>query len=294
MHVKKRMPLPDRMFDIANKLLLGVALVLVLYPLTYILSASFSDPYALLEGKVWLLPLNTTFEGYIWVFRDNMIWIGYRNTIFYTILGTSINLTLTLTAAFALSRKELYGRNIFMFIITFTMFLNGGMIPLYLMIKQLGMLNTMWALMIPSAVSVMNVIIARTFFVSTIPEEMYEASMLDGCNITKFFFHIALPLSKPVIAVLALYYGVAHWNRYFDALIYISDKQLYPLQLVLRAILLQAKFQGDEIVSIQDQQLIGETLKYSLIIVASLPMLMLYPMLQKYFVKGVMIGAIKG
>ncbi len=288
----------DWIFDVLNFTILTICVILVLYPLYFMVIASISDPSAIYAGEVWLLPKKITFEGYERIFRDNSIWIGYRNSLIYTLVGTLINVTLTLTAAYALSRKDLPGRKFFMLFITFTLFFNGGLIPTYLVVKDLKMLNTIWALVIPNAVSVFNLIIARTFLENTIPDELLEAAVIDGCSDAQFFRKIVLPLSKPIIAILVLYYGVGHWNSFFDALIYLRDESLYPLQIILRNILVQNQVNTTQMsmdaASYAAQQRVSELIKYGVIMVASVPVLILYPFLQKYFVKGTMIGSVKG
>ncbi|MFK7693278.1 carbohydrate ABC transporter permease [Paenibacillus sp. HJGM_3] len=287
----------DRWFDLVNYTLLAVLMLLVLYPLYFIIIASFSNPDLVNAGKLWLIPRDTTVEGYRRIFSDDSIWLGYRNTLLYTGLGTAINVVLTLTAGYALSRSDLPGRGLIMFLITFTMFFGGGLIPTYLLVKQLGMLNTIWAMVIPNAVSAFNIIITRTFFQSTIPSELLEAAVIDGCSNTRFFMRIVLPLSMPIVAVMVLFSAVGHWNAYFQALIYLKDDELYPLQIVLRNILISNDVSGnmiDDLANLSEQQRIGELMKYGIIMVASLPVLILYPFVQKYFVKGVMIGSIKG
>lgn len=287
----------DLIFDIFNYTALTAAMLVVLYPLYFVVIASISDPSYVNIGKVWLLPKGITFEGYLRVFKDSNILTGYRNSLFYTTVGTALNVCLTLAAAYSLSRKDLIGKNIFMFFITFTMFFSGGMIPTFLVVKELGMLNSVWAMIIPSAVSAWNLIIARTFFQTNIPDELLEAAIIDGSTNRRFLFSIVLPLSKALIAIMVLYYGVGHWNAFFNALIYLSDKKLYPLQLIMRGILVQSQMEAELIKdqsAIADQQRVAEVIKYALIIVASLPVLILYPFIQKYFTKGVMIGSIKG
>ncbi|MFC4324316.1 carbohydrate ABC transporter permease [Litchfieldia salsa] len=287
----------DKIFDILNLLLLTTVMLLVLYPLYFVVIASISNPDKVFNGEVWLWPQDITFEGYQRIFQDDRIWIGYKNTIVYSFVGTLVNVTLTLMAAYALSRKDLIGRNFFMIFFVFTMFFSGGLIPTYLVVKDLGMVNSMWALIIPKAVAVWNLIVARTFFQATIPTELLESAQMDGCSNTKFFLKVVLPLSKPIIAVMVLFYAVGHWNAFFDALIYLNDEGKYPLQLILRSILIQneasANMVGD-VESFAAQQRISELIKYGVIIVAAIPLLILYPFIQKYFVKGAMIGSIKG
>nr|WP_234032957.1 carbohydrate ABC transporter permease [Paenibacillus faecalis] len=286
----------DRWFDALNYTFLTVLMLVVLYPLYVIVISSISDPNSVNAGHVWLLPKGLTFEGYERIFQDERIWRGYRNSLIYTALGTSINVVLTITAGYALSRN-LVGRNVFMFLIVFTMFFSGGLIPSYLLIKELGMYNSIWSQVIPTAVGAWNVIITRTFFQTTIPDELYEASEIDGCSDVVFFWKIALPLSMPIIAVMVLFSAVGHWNSYFQALIYLQDEALQPLQIVLREILIVNETQENMLTVGQDDSemlRIVDVMKYGIIIVASLPVLMIYPFLQRYFVKGVMIGSIKG
>lgn len=285
----------DKWFDAINLFLLGIATLLILYPLVFVLSASFSNPSALFEGRVWLIPVEFNLSSYIRVFKDPNIMNSYLNTLIYTLLGTTINIVLTICAAYPLSRRDFVGRNTLMMLFTFTMFFSGGLIPTYLLVKNLGMINTIWAIVIPGAVSVWNIIIMRTFLQS-IPYEIQESAQIDGSSNIHTLIRIVLPLSVPVIAVMVLFYGVAHWNAFFNALIYLSDVKQYPLQLIIRQILLQNQMgeMVDATESSVDQLLIVEGIKYAVIVVSSIPVLMLYPFLQRYFVKGVMIGAIKG
>ncbi len=292
----------DRVFDVVNLVLMTLLMLIVLYPLVFIVSASISDPDMVNAGKVWLLPKGLTFEGYFRVFQDQEILIGYRNTIIYTIGGTLINLFFTLTAAYSLSKKELKGRNFFMFFMTFTMYFSGGMIPTYLLMKSLKLLNTYAILMLCGAVSTSNLIISRTFFSNGVPQEIEEAAFIDGCSPIRAFITIVLPLSKALVGVMALYYGVAHWNSYFSALIYVTDRAKIPLQLVLREILIEQQTKAtmmaageyvDELL-LDAQVRLAALVRYAVIIVSSLPVLIIYPFLQKYFDKGVMIGSVKG
>lgn len=287
----------DRIFNFVNNLIITFMVIIVLYPLIYVVSSSFSDPVAVMAGKVRLLPVDFSLMGYEAVFKSNQIWLGYGNTVFYTVCGTIINVIMTIMAAYPLSRKDLKGRNFIMFLFSFTMFFGGGMIPTYLLIKDLGMINTRWALLIPNAMGVWNVILARTFFQSNIPVELLEASQLDGCSNWTFIVKIVIPLSKAIIAVITLYYAVGHWNAYFNALLYLKDAKLYPLQIILRNILIQNQVDNSMMMDIEElelRQYLNALLKYSLIVVASVPVLVAYPFVQKYFVKGVMIGSIKG
>ena len=259
-------------------------------------AASFSDPDLVIRGEVLLWPKGLTTKAYTMVFENKDIWRGFRNTMFYTALGTIISVTLTVLAAYPLSRKNLRGRNFIMMAVLFTMYFSGGMVPTYLLVKDLGMYNTIWAILIPNALSTYNLIVAKTFFENSIPEELYESARLDGCGNISMLLRIVLPLSKAILAVLVLYYAVAIWNSYFDALIYLKDSSLHPLQIVLRNILLlgQTEQMGTNDVGMAEKIKMAEAIKYSVIVVSSIPMLLLYPFVQKYFVKGVMIGAVKG
>lgn len=292
----------DRLFLICNYLYVTIAFVLVLYPVIYILSASISTPSYVNSGEMWLLPKGITFEGYVRVFENSKIWVGYGNTILYTIVGTAINLLVTLPAAYALSRKDFVGRGFFMGMFLVTMFFSGGLIPTYLVVKQLGLVNSMWALILPGAASVWNIIVARTFFQSTIPIELQEAAHMDGCTNLRLFLKIVVPLSTPIIAVMALFYGVGHWNSYFNALVYLNDQSKYPLQMVLRQILVLqemstsagAATSGEAAMAMNAKADMAALLKYAVIIVATLPIIAVYPFVQRYFVQGVMIGSVKG
>ncbi|TBL78357.1 carbohydrate ABC transporter permease [Paenibacillus thalictri] len=268
-----------------------------MYPLVYIVSASFSSSDAVISGKVWLWPVDPGLKGYKAVFEYNAIWIGFGNSLIYTVVGTVINVVLTIIAAYPLSRKDFVFRGSIMFIFVFTIMFSGGIIPNYLLVKSLGMLDTRWAMILPSALSVFNVIITRTYFQTNIPHEMLEAAQVDGCSDWKFLTRIVIPLSGPIVAVIALFYAVGHWNSYFNALLYLKDRGLYPLQLVLRSILVQNQIDPSMVVSEEDlvaRQGLADLLKYSLIVVATVPVLIIYPFVQKHFVKGVMIGSIKG
>lgn len=292
----------DKIFLACNYIYVFIAFIIVIYPLIYILSASISDPKLVGSGEMWLFPKGITFDGYKRVFENSSIWIGYGNTILYTVVGTTINLLVTLPAAYALSRKDFIGRNFFMGMFMVTMFFGGGLVPTYLLIKELGMINTMWAIVIPSAASIWNIIVSRTFFQSAIPKELQEAAQIDGCTNMRLFIRIILPLSMPIIAVMALFYGVGNWNSYFSALIYLNDADKYPLQLVLRQILVlqEMSAQGGGMidtstaVAMNSKAEIAALVKYAVIIVATVPIIAIYPFLQRYFVQGVMIGSVKG
>lgn len=286
----------DRIFDAIIYTILGLLTASYLYILIFTVSASFSDPNAVYSGRVILWPVDFTLQGYERVFQEKMLWIGYRNSLFYMVVGTAISTMLTITGAYALSRKDLPGRNIITGILVFTMFFSGGIIPLYLIVRSLKLLDTMWALILPGAISMSNLIIARTFFANSIPTGLLDAARIDGCNNIRFFFRIALPLSKPIIAVIALYYAIGLWNDYFNAMIYIKTRTNYPLQLFLREILISSQTSSAMTGDVLEQELLAqlqEIIKYTLIVVGSVPLLVIYPFLQKYFVQGVMIGSLK-
>lgn len=275
-------------------------LVVTLYPLIYVVSASFSEPNEVIMGNLWILPKGFTLDGYDLIFDYDPIWIGYRNTLLYTVFGTSLNLLLTLPCAYALSRRDFRGRTPIMLLFTFTMFFSGGMIPTYLAMKDFGLLNNPVAVIIPGAVNVTNLIIARTYFSTSVPWELQEAAVIDGCSNTRLLLRIVLPLSMPMVAVIALYYLVGHWNAYFNALIYLSNEDYYPLQLFLRNILLLDQMtemmagDSEAMQALMRRIQLKESMKYGIVVLSSLPVLVIYPFLQKYFVKGMMIGAIKG
>ena len=287
----------DISFDIVSTILLVIALLIVLYPLYFVVIASISDANSISLGKVILLPKNVDFVGYRRILEDNRILDGYGNSIIYTIASTIIGTITTIMAGYSFSRSDLVGRKALMLLYVFTMYFSGGLIPTYLVVKDVGLLGSPWAVILMGSISVYNIIIARSFFSSNIPVDLYEAAQLDGCSNGRFFISIVVPLSKSIIAVIALYYAVAQWNGYFNALIYLNKQNQYPLQMVLREILLSSQgVQADvtDVDAIQEMQRIAATIKYGVIVVASLPMLLLYPFIQKYFVKGVMIGSVKG
>jgi putative aldouronate transport system permease protein len=280
-----------------NNTFFVILLMIVVYPLYFIVIASFSDPDAVNGGHTFWMPHGITFDGYIRIFQDAQIWLGFKNSIIYMTLGTLIKVSLTITAGYVLSRKDLVGRNLFMFPIVFTMLFQGGMIPSYLLVKDLDMINTIWAIVLPGAISVFQLLIARTFFQSTIPDELLEAASMDGCSNWKFFCLVVIPISLPIIAVIVLFSAVSEWNSYFPALLYLRDANLQPLQIILRDILIQNQMQEtmmDPSDGLMAQQRAAEQIKYGVIIIASAPMLILYPFLQRYFVQGVMIGSVKG
>ena len=291
-----REPRTDRIFLFCVYLLLTVFLVVVLAPLLYILASSFSSPEAVSSGRVLFWPVDFSLRGYHAVFQNPQIVQGYLNSLFYTVVGTIVSVTMTLAIAYPMSRRTLVGRNVVMTVILFTMLFTGGLIPTYLVVQSAGLLDTRWALIIPQAIGVWQVIIARTYLRTAIPEELVEASQLDGCGDLRFLWSVVIPLAKPMIAVVALMYAIMQWNSYFDALLYLKSPDLFPLQLVLRNILILNTTGGgavDASVVLQRQQL-ADLLKYSLIVVASVPVLLIYPFVARYFTKGIMIGAVKG
>lgn len=285
----------DRVYYALCYTFISVLTLSVLYPIVYIISASFSSGAAIAAGRVWLFPVEFSLRGYQAVLKYDNVWIGYRNTIFYAVVGTMVNVAMTLICAYPLSRKNLRGRKWISLLFTFTMIFSGGMIPGYMLVKQLNMVNTVWAMLIPGAMSIYNMIVTRTFLQTTISNYLLEAAKIDGCSDFRFFFLIVLPLSKAVIAVIALFYAVGHWNAYFNAFLYLTDKNLYPLQIFLKDILVQNQFSADlvdpEIVA--EMQNMQAILKYSMIIVSTVPLFCFYPFTQRHFVKGVMIGSVK-
>ena len=284
--LKKKMK-SDLFFDFIVNLAGAAIVMIVLIPLLFVVAASFSDPDLVIKGKVLLLPKGVTLKAYTMVFENEDIWRGFLNSCFYTLSGTLISVVLTVIAAYPLSRAKLPGRNFFMLAILFTMYFNGGMVPTYLLVRNLGMYNTVWALLIPAAISTYNLIVAKTFFENSIPEELYESATLDGCGNISMLLKIVIPLSKAIIAVLILYYAVGIWNAYFDALIYLKDDNKYPLQIILRNILLlgQTEKLGTNDIGMAEKIKMSEAIKYSAIVVSSIPMLIIYPVVQKYFVK---------
>lgn len=293
----KRSP-GDWAVDIALGTLVLIVLAAVLYPLWFIIIASFSDPKAVAIGHVTLLPQGISVAGYEKIIADSRIWVGYRNTIVYSVLGTALNLLVTLPAAFAMSRREFRPRRIIMFLFAFTMFFSGGLIPAFLLIKQLGLLDSMWVFILPGAFSVFNMIIARSFFENSIPEELRDAAQLDGLSYFGYFFKVVIPLSSAIIAVIGLYYFVGHWNDFFTGLIFVRTQDKQPLQNVLQMILMANQTQqggstSTGVTAGQAQDL-ADQIKFGVIIVSTLPLLVIYPFLQKYFNKGVMVGAVKG
>lgn len=287
----------DRVFYTINGILLVFVFAITAYPLYLVVISSFSNPTMVHQGKVLLFPQGFTLLGYERTFAHKDLLNGYWNTIKYTLVGVAVNLAFTLPAAYALSVKKLYARRPILFLVTFSMYFSCGIIPNYLLIKSLGLLNSFWVMILPGAVSAYNLIVARSFIESNVPDELYEAAQLDGCGRIRFFLKIVLPLSTTLIAILALFYGVGHWNSYMSALLYIQDRKLFPLQVILRDILMSARFSPEDFLDPEIQQVLeqlAESMRYSMLIFTSLPVLAIYPFLQKYFVKGITIGSVKG
>lgn len=288
----------DPLFVAVTYGIIAIAIILIVYPLYFIVIASISDPNLVQQGKVVFFPRGITFDGYLTIFGTSTIVRGFLNSVVYTLVGTVISVAMILFGAYALSRKDMPGRNFFMILFVITMFFDGGMIARYLVVKELGMLDTIWAVVLPGAVGVWNLIIARTFFEQNLSPELREAAQLDGASDFRFFFSIVLPLSKPLIVLMAMIHIVANWNAFFDAMIYLSDESKYPLQLILRNVLIQsqASASGMDMASMDSTaaaQKMGELLKYSMIVVSTIPLLIAFPFLQRHFVKGATLGALK-
>ena len=295
-----QMAASDRFLRVFTILFASIMVLLTLYPLYFVVIASFSDPNSVVLGKVVLLPDAVNLKSYQRVFNHTRIWTAYKNTLIYTLTYTALNVFATMTAAFVFSRKKLVGGRVCLLLVLFTMYFSGGMIPGYFNIRNLGLLDSMWALVLPGAISTYNMIIARTYISTSIPDALSEAATIDGCQPLTYFFRIVLPLSGPIIGVLTLYAAVGMWNSYFSALLYIQSENKLPLQMILREILVQSEISPKDMLSASDvsdivsNAALKEQLKYALVVVASVPMLVLYPFLQKFFVKGVMVGSLKG
>ncbi len=302
--LRSKRTMSDRTFGLINAALIVFYTLVVLYPLYFTIIASTSNPYEIYKGHVIFAPVDVTFDAYTNVIKNNEIWLGYYNSIINTALVVVYSLAVTIPAAYVMSRKNLRGRKVIMTFFVITMYIGGGMIPGYLLIKQLGLINTRWALIIPAGFSVYNMIITRTFYLTNFPDELYEAAKIDGANELRIFFSVALPISGAIIAVIALFNAVGSWNSFFNAVLYIDKKKLYPLQYVLRNILIQnqamnvvesmTSMEAIQAEAMLKRKLMAESMKYSLILIASAPMLIAYPFVQKYFVKGVLIGSLKG
>ncbi|WP_010270364.1 carbohydrate ABC transporter permease [Paenibacillus senegalensis] len=293
----KRTP-AEKWFDLVNLVLVLGITAIILYPLVFVVFASMSDPRLMYDSPLLLWPKGFNLQSYATVFENSDIWRGYLNTILYTFVGTSINIFMTVCGAYPLSRRRFFGKGFFTFLFMFTMFFSGGLIPSYLVNQQLGIVNTMWVLVLPGAISAFNLIIMRTYFQTRIPVELEESAYVDGCNDIRLLYKIVLPLSTPIIAVMILFYGVGHWNSYFEAMIYISNRELFPLQLILREILIKNEFSDMLSIAVDEQyaerMIVREGLKYAVVVISSLPLLVLYPLLSKFFEKGILVGAIKG
>ena len=288
----------ERSFDIVNTTLLVLLALIAAYPLYYVLVASFSDPYEVYAGHTFLYPVKITFEGYRRVFREQAIARGYVNSVYYTVLGTIVSVALIISTGYGVSKKDLPYRRIIMIFYVITMYFNGGLIPTYLVVSRTGLLNSVWALILPGGVAVFNVIVTRTYFETSIPNEIYEAGEIDGASQLTMFFRIAIPLSKPILAVMVIFTMVGYWNDWFTALIYFNDKSMFPLQLALRQVLIQsqasAAMMGNMDGGYAEANKITELIKFASIVAGAVPMLVAYPFVQKYFEKGFMAGAVKG
>ncbi|MDR0831313.1 MAG: carbohydrate ABC transporter permease [Bacillales bacterium] len=297
--VKKKIN-PDLIYNIVVYTLLGILLVILMYPLIYVISASVTTANDVLTGKMILWPTSFSLAGYQKILSYREIWIGFANSIFYVVVGTVVSLIFTFTAAYPLSRKDFVAKGFIMKLYTVTLFFGGGLVPFYLLISNLGMIDTRLSMILPTAVSVWNIILARTYFLNTIPNELLEAAKIDGCSNVRFFWSVVLPLSKPIIAVMILYYAVAKWNGYFDAMIFLKDSNKYPLQLILRSLLINSQMDlivgggigyGDDFIEKLNAL---ESMKYGVIVIASIPMIVLCVFTHKYFQKGIMVGSLKG
>ena len=295
---KMRLSKVDKIYKIASLSVLSIIMLMIIYPLWFIIVASFANPLELYDNPFMIWPKEFNFSSYELVFKNKDFLIGFKNSVMYTLVGTTINVVMNICAAYPLSKREFKGKKTLMIMFTITMFFSGGLIPTYLVIDALGLVDSFWVMIIPSAVGMFNIIVMRTYFQSRIPAEMEEAAKVDGCTNFRLLLQIVLPLSAPIIAVIALYYGVGRWNEYFTAMIYLTDRELFPLQLVLREILLQN--QGGEMFDIvadegfSDRMIERMGLKYAVIVISTVPIFIIYPLVQRFFSKGVMVGAIKG
>lgn len=294
--IRVRASRQDRIFYFVCTAVLILFFLVTLYPIIYVVSASFSSGKAVSAGKVVLWPVDLSVEGYEAVFKNKNILTAYGNTILYTAVGMIVNVGMAMVAAYPLARKTLPGKNWLMFLFTFTMYFGGGLIPSYMLIRNLKLIDSMWALILPGAVPVYNMILARTFIQNSIPDELLEAARIDGCSDTKFFFKIVLPLSQAILAVLAIYSMVAHWNSYFSAMLYLNTQDKMPLQIILKQILVSNTITSDMIDPelMEARQALADVIKNALIVVSTAPIMCIYPFMQKYFVQGVMIGSLKG
>lgn len=294
MSTRVREPITDRLFMVAVGVLLLTVTAIVLVPLVYIVASSFSSPQAVLGGRVFLWPVDFTTRGYEVALANPRILSGFANTLFYTVAGTLISTVLTVLIAFPLSRPDLPGRKVIIGLLIFTMLFQGGLIPTFLVVKSLGLLDTRWALLIPNAIGVWQVLLAIAYFQESIPGELYQAAKVDGASDWQYLTRIALPLSTPMLAVIALMYGIGIWNSYFDALLYLRNPDLAPLQLVLRDILILNQQAYGNVLDMVERQQLAQLLKFSLVVISTVPILLLYPFVAKYFTKGLMVGSVKG
>jgi ABC-type glycerol-3-phosphate transport system permease component len=299
-HTKMRQSVSDRVFYIADYTLLTLAGLLVLLPLLNIVSQAFSSPQSVMAGTVLFWPRRFTLENISRMLTYRYILVGFANTLFYTVAGTVINLIMTVLCAYPLAQPDFRGRNFLSLLFAFTMMFSGGMIPTYVLMKDLGLLNTRWVMLLPGAMAVWNMILCRTFFQNTIPRDLYESAELDGASDIKVLLRIVLPLSAPILAVLTLFYAVGHWNSYFNAMMYLSKPELYNIQLILQnsianmQSILQYTTERVDLVAQASAMAKQEAAKYALIVISTVPILVIYPFVQKHFVKGIMIGALKG
>lgn len=286
----------DKIFNLVLYLICGIIILLVLYPMYFIVIASFSDPTAVANGEIFFLPKGLNLKAYKKLAEYDQLWVGYRNTILYVIGGTAMTVMVNIPASYALSRRKMYGRKFFTLLYLIPMFFTGGLIPTYMVIKQFGLLDSFWVMIVPFCVVTYYIVVGRTFFATSIPDDLWEAAQLDGCGYLGFFFKIVLPLSKAVVAVIALWAAVGQWNSYFNALLYLRDTNLQPLQIVLRNILI-----SNQNISVlmtgsaaAEAKQLADLIKYAIIVVSSAPIMCLYPFVQKYFNQGVMLGSLKG
>lgn len=288
--------LGDRIFDIVVNVTLALCVLACAYPIYLVIINSFSDPNMVAKGEIWWRPIGITLDAYVEVFKNKDILQGYANSLYYTVLGTALNMVLTIPAAYALSKPQLFGRNLIMKLLVFTMYFSGGLVPHYILMQGLGLLNTRMGVLVVGAVATTNLIIARTFFASSIPNELEEAAEIDGCSVLQTFLRIVLPLSKAMLSVIMLYYAVARWNNYTSSLYYQPlASELHPLQMVLRRILITMQQNSELSAEEADYYAkLANMIKYAVIVVASVPLLVIYPFIQKYFEKGVMMGSVKG
>lgn len=297
--MNKKLTNGDRIFNTVNTLAILLLTILILYPLLFVVNASLSNPQEIFNSPFLFWPKGFTVAGYQRVFENKDIWTGFKNAAIYTVLGTFINVAMTTLVAYPLSRKSFSGRKIITFLFTFTMFFSGGLIPTYLINQGLGIVDTLWVMILPGSISVYNMIIMKTYFQQNIPDELVESAFIDGATDVQLLFRVVLPLSMPILAVMMMYYGVGRWNSYFDAMIYLYDRELFPLQLILREILIQSQMgetANQQIVNSAQSEvnLIKQSIKYGVVIISTVPVLLFYPIVSKYFEKGIMVGAIKG